>query len=30
LDSLENPPFLRPFWRQMVEAARARKDLKPE
>jgi len=30
LDSAENPPFLRPYWREMVEAVRARKDVKPE
>jgi predicted amidohydrolase len=30
LDSMENPPFLRPYWREMVDAVRARKDLKPE
>lgn len=30
LDSFENPPFLRSYWREMVEAAKARKDLKPE
>jgi predicted amidohydrolase len=30
LDSLENPPFLRSHWRQMVEAVKSRKDLKPE
>jgi predicted amidohydrolase len=30
LDSLENPPFLRGYWREMVEAVKARKDLKPE
>jgi predicted amidohydrolase len=30
LDSMQNPPFLRDYWRQMVEAAVARKDVKPE
>ncbi|NWF84049.1 MAG: carbon-nitrogen hydrolase family protein [Bryobacteraceae bacterium] len=30
LDSMEHPPFLRPYWREMVEAVKARKDLKPE
>lgn len=30
LDSMENPPFLRNYWRDMVEAVRQRKDLKPE
>ena len=30
LDSLENPPFLRDYWRGMVEAVRQRKDVKPE
>jgi predicted amidohydrolase len=30
LDSLENPPFLRSYWREMVAAVQARKDLKPE
>ena len=30
LDSAENPPFLRPYWREMVEAVKARKDVKPE
>jgi predicted amidohydrolase len=29
-DSMENPPFLRQYWRDMVEAVEARKDLKPE
>lgn len=29
-DSLENPPFLREHWRGMVEAVKARKDLRPE
>ncbi len=28
-DSMENPPFLRDYWRQMVEAVIARKDAKP-
>lgn len=30
LDSMKNPPFLARYWRQMVEEARTRKDLKPE
>lgn len=30
LDSSQNPPFLRRYWLEMVEAAKARKDLKPE
>jgi predicted amidohydrolase len=30
LDSMENPPFLREHWGRMIEAAIARKDLKPE
>lgn len=30
LDSFEHPPFLRQHWREMVDAAIARKDLKPE
>jgi predicted amidohydrolase len=30
LDSLENPPFLRAYWRELVEAVKARKDSKPE
>jgi len=30
LDSLENPPFLRSYWREMVDAVKARKDLRPE
>ncbi len=30
LDSAENPPFLRQYWRDMVEAMKARKDVKPE
>jgi len=30
LDSLENPPFLRAHWREMVEAVKARKDVTPE
>jgi omega-amidase len=29
-DSMADPPFLRQYWRDMVEAVRARKDLKPE
>jgi predicted amidohydrolase len=30
LDSLQNPPFLRAHWAAMIEAMRARADLKPE
>ena len=30
LDSAEHPPFLRRYWREMVEAVKAHKDLKPE
>lgn len=30
LDSMENPPFLREHWLRMIEAVKARKDLKPE
>ena len=30
LDSMNHPPFLRGYWRDMVEAVRARKDNKPE
>jgi predicted amidohydrolase len=30
LDSLKNPPFLAPYWRQMIADMNARKDLKPE
>lgn len=30
LDSLQNPPFLRPHWAAMLDAVRARADLKPE
>ena len=30
LDSLDNPPFLAKYWRQMVEETRTRKDVKPE
>ena len=30
LDSMKNPPFLSRYWQQMVEKAKARKDLKPE
>jgi predicted amidohydrolase len=30
LDSMQNPPFLRPYWRDMVDAVKARKDLMPE
>jgi len=30
LDSLQNPPFLREYWREMVEQVKARANLKPE
>jgi predicted amidohydrolase len=30
LDSLENPPFLRQYWREMIAAVEERKNLKPE
>ena len=30
LDSLDNPPFLRQYWRDMIAAVEARKDVKPE
>ncbi|TVQ35936.1 MAG: carbon-nitrogen hydrolase family protein [Spirochaetaceae bacterium] len=30
LDSMKNPPFLAPHWKQMIEEMKARKDLKPE
>ena len=30
LDSMKNPPFLSPYWRQMVEETKKRKDVKPE
>jgi predicted amidohydrolase len=30
LDSMSNPPFLRPYWLQMVESVKSRKDVKPE
>jgi predicted amidohydrolase len=30
LDSMQNPPFLRRYWKEMVDAAIARKDIKPE
>jgi len=30
LDSLKNPPFLAPYWQQMVEDVKARKDMKPQ
>src|SRR3984885_1418046 len=30
IDSMENPPFLRSYWRDMVEAVKARAHLKPE
>ncbi len=29
-DSMENPPFLAPYWRRMVEEMLKRKDVKPE
>lgn len=28
-DSMRNPPFLAPYWQQMIAAVKARKDLKP-
>jgi len=30
LDSMRNPPFLAKHWQQMIDAMKARKDLKPE
>jgi hypothetical protein len=30
LDSLKDPPFLKPYWEQMVAAAKARAHLPPE
>ena len=30
LDSLRNPPFLNQYWTQMIEAVKARKDVKPD
>jgi len=30
VDSLNDPPFLRPYWEDMLEAARSRANLKPE
>lgn len=30
LDSLKNPPFLAPYWPQMIADMKARKDIKPE
>jgi len=30
LDSMDNPPFLRPYWQAMVEETRKRADIKPE
>ena len=30
LDSMRNPPFLAPYWQQMVADAKARKDMKPQ
>lgn len=30
LDSLNDPPFLRPYWNTMLQAVKSRKDLKPE
>ncbi len=30
LDSMQNPPFLHQYWVEMVEAVKARKDVKPE
>ncbi len=29
-DSLKDPPFLRPYWEQMIQAARERADIEPE
>jgi hypothetical protein len=29
-DSMKNPPFLASYWSEMVRAAEARKDLRPE
>jgi len=30
LDSLNDPPFLRPYWEEILKAVNGRKDLKPE
>ncbi|HZS04578.1 MAG TPA: carbon-nitrogen hydrolase family protein [Blastocatellia bacterium] len=30
LDSLQNPPFLAPYWRQMIEEMKKRADIRPE
>lgn len=30
LDSMQNPPFLREYWREMVKAVQARKDIPPK
>ena len=30
LDSLESPPFLRPYWEAMVRDVKSRAHLKPE
>ena len=30
LDSLKNPPFLAPYWQEMIEAVKARADATPE
>ena len=30
LDSIEHPPFLRPYWEAMIEETRKRADIKPE
>lgn len=30
VDSMQNPPFLAKYWKQMIEDTKARKDLKPE
>jgi len=30
LDSIDHPPFLRPYWQAMVEEAKKRADIKPE
>jgi hypothetical protein len=29
LDSLENPPFLRRYWQQMIQEIKSRADMKP-
>jgi predicted amidohydrolase len=30
LDSLQNPPFLAPYWQQMIEEVKKRADIRPE